>query len=215
MEFNYFDLVVSIVVLLLGLKGIINGFFKEVFGLVGIIGGIFIASRVGDSVGKYLSDMIFKFDNQSAISFTGFLATLAVFWILMIIAGALFKKLSSLSGLGAIDKLLGFAFGASKFFLIAAVIAHAVYNIKAVKSTVDDIMQTSVLFPVLVETGGFIMKLDPAQISQDLNNTVHQSTKKIEEKLELNLKESAQNIADETKQKLQQTLQQENNATQE
>jgi membrane protein required for colicin V production len=31
MEINYFDLVASIIILLLGLKGILNGFFKEVY----------------------------------------------------------------------------------------------------------------------------------------------------------------------------------------
>jgi len=116
MEFNYFDLIVSIIILFLGLKGIVNGFLKEVFGLIGIIGGIFIASRLGDSVGKFLSDLIFNFDNNSAISFTGFLATLVVFWLIMIVVGLMFKKLSSLSGLGALDKILGFIFGVSKFF---------------------------------------------------------------------------------------------------
>jgi len=179
MEFNYFDLVVTVIILLLGLKGIINGFFKEIFGLIGIIGGIFIASRMGDEVGTYLSDTIFKFDNSAAISFTGFLVTLALFWLLMILLGAIFKKLSSLSGLGIMDKLLGFIFGASKFFLIAAVIAHSAYNIKAVKSTIDSALGTSVLFPVLVSTGAFIMKMDPVEMSNDINNSVNKVTQKV------------------------------------
>ncbi len=42
MEFNYFDIIVSVIVLFLGLKGIINGFFKELFGLLGIVAGILI-----------------------------------------------------------------------------------------------------------------------------------------------------------------------------
>ena len=92
MEFNYFDLVVTVIILLLGLKGILNGFFKEVFGLVGIIGGIFIASRLGDDIGQYLSDLIFKFENSAAISFTGFIATLGLFWLLMVAVGYAFKK---------------------------------------------------------------------------------------------------------------------------
>ena len=182
MEFNYFDLIISIVILLLGLKGIINGFFKEIFGLIGIIGGIFIASRFGNRVGEYLSDLIFNFENNSAISFTGFLATLAAFWLLMIVIGLIFKKLSSLSGLGAIDKILGFIFGASKFFLITAVIAHAAYNIKAVKSVLDDTdLQSSKLFPILVKTGSFIMKLDPIEISNDINTTTESIQNKAQE----------------------------------
>jgi membrane protein required for colicin V production len=206
MDLNYFDLVAAIIILLLGLKGILNGFFKELFGLIGIIGGIFVASRFGNEVGKYLSDMIFKFQNESAINFTGFLATLAVFWLAMILLGAVFKKLSSLSGLGIVDRILGFLFGASKFFLIAAVIAHAAYNVNAIRSTVDSTMKNSVLFPILVETGAFIMKIDPVEISDDINATINESTKKIQESVDKVVEENAKEIAEKTKEKLKESM---------
>jgi membrane protein required for colicin V production len=205
MEFNYFDLIVAIIILLLGLKGVINGFFKELFGLVGIIGGIFVASRVGDDVGLYVSNLIFKFDNASAITFTGFLITLIVFWILMISMGALFKKLSAISGLGIFDKLLGFIFGSAKFFLIIAVITHALYNIKAIRETIDESMKTSFLFPIFVEAGSVIMKLDPIEITQEINTGIDKAKDTIEtglkektkETIETNLKEKTDQIHEE------------------
>ena len=190
MEINYFDIVAASIILLLGLKGILNGFFKEVFGLVGIIGGIFIASRAGDSVGEYLNTLIFNFSSPSAVSFLGFITTLAGFWILMVLIGYIFKRLSSLSGLGGFDRILGFVFGASKFFLIASVIAHAAYNIKSVKSSMESFMQTSVLFPVMVDAGAFIMKMDPVSVSEDINSTID----KIEEELKVTSKEVTQDI---------------------
>jgi membrane protein required for colicin V production len=202
MEFNYFDLVASIIILLLGLKGIINGFFKEVFGLIGIIGGIFVASRVGDQVGQYMSNLIFKFENSAAVSFTGFLATLALFWFFMIIVGFTFKKLSSMSGLGPVDKILGFVFGASKFFLIAAVIAHAAYNINAIKSAIDSSMKNSIVFPILVETGAFIMKLDPVKISDDINAT----TNTIEKKVSQSIDSAAQATINDAKKQLKEAM---------
>jgi membrane protein required for colicin V production len=206
MEFNYFDLIAAIIILLLGLKGIINGFFKEVFGLIGIIGGIFVASRYGDEAGKYLSDLIFNFQNSAAISFTGFLATLAIFWLVMITIGYAFKHLSNLSGLGPIDKLLGFVFGASKFFLIASVIAYAVYNIKAVRSSIDSALDGSVLFPILVETGGYIMKIDPVEMSDDINATIQKSNEAIVEKTQEIISESTIKKIDEVKDEIKQEL---------
>jgi len=204
MEFNYFDLVAAIIILLLGLKGIINGFFKELFGLIGIIGGISVASRMGDEVGKTLNNLIFKFDNEAAIGFTGFLATLAVFWIIMTVLGLIFKKLSSLSGLGPIDRILGFLFGASKFFLIASVIANSAYNIKAVKSVIDSNMKSSILFPIFVETGGYIMKLEPIESNEDINATINQQTKNVEKTIQ----ETTQNMINDTKKKLEKQLKQ-------
>ncbi|MDF1877147.1 CvpA family protein [Sulfurimonas sp. SAG-AH-194-L11] len=207
MEINYFDVVAAVIILLLGLKGIINGFFKELFGLIGIIGGLFIASRFGDSIGEYLNNLIFNFSSPSAVSFLGFLTTLAIFWLLMILIGYAFKKLSSLSGLGPVDRILGFVFGASKFFLIAAVIAHAAYNIKAVKSTLDSVMETSILFPIMVESGAFIMKIDPVGLSEDINATINQSSEAIKEKtnalINENTKEEIQKIQDQLKEQIQ------------
>ncbi|HIP20902.1 MAG TPA: CvpA family protein [Sulfurimonas sp.] len=191
MEINYFDVVAAIIILLLGLKGIINGFFKELFGLIGIIGGLFIASRFGDSVGEYLNELIFNFSSPSAVSFLGFLTTLAIFWLLMILIGYAFKKLSSLSGLGPVDRILGFVFGASKFFLIAAVIAHAAYNIKAVKPTLDSVMETSILFPIMVASGAFIMKIDPVGLSQDINATIEKGAEVIKNKTDTLISQSA------------------------
>ena len=117
----------------------------------------------------------------------------------MIGIGAAFKHLTLLSGLGPFDKLLGFVFGASKFFFITAVIAHASYNIQALKSLIDDSsLKTSILFPILTETGSYIMKLDPVGISQDIDTTtqefVTKSTQDIAEDTLKQLKDSMPNM---------------------
>jgi membrane protein required for colicin V production len=176
MDINYFDIVVGAIVLLLGLKGIINGFFKEMFGLIGIIGGIFIASRYGDSVGQKISDLIFHFENSAAVNFTGFLATLALFWIVMIGLGSLFKKLGSASGLGVVDRIFGFIVGSGKFFLIGAVIVYAMNNIQALQSKLEPIMQNSLLYPTMVEVGGYVMHLDPTDVSKEITETIENGT---------------------------------------
>jgi len=202
MELNYFDVVVGLIILILGLKGVINGFFKEVFGLIGIIGGIFIASRFGDIAGQYLNDNIFHFESSGAISFSGFLATLTLFWILMIILGTIFKKLSNISGLGPIDKLFGFVLGASKFFLITAVIAHAAYNIQALKTSIQPLVKNSILFPILTETGAYIMKIDPVEMGNDINISINKQVTQAQNKLETTLNQSAKDMVEKVKKDL-------------
>jgi membrane protein required for colicin V production len=197
MELSYFDLVVGIIILLLGLKGIINGFFKELFGLIGIIGGIFVASRLGDSVGRLISDSIFKFESQAAVSFVGFVSTLIIFWAGMIILGLLLTRLSRASGLGPIDKMFGFIVGSGKFFLIGAVIAYALYNVQAIRVNLQPAMKNSVLFPVMVAAGSFIMHIDPVEVSKDLNDTVDEGLKTAQEKIDT-AKESVSKKVDDT-----------------
>jgi membrane protein required for colicin V production len=206
MEVSYFDIVVLLIILFLGLKGIINGFFKELFGLLGIIGGIFVASRVGDSVGQLISSSIFKLQNSAAVSFTGFLITLIIFWLFMLGVGVIFKKLSSLSGLSVLDRVLGFVFSASKFFLIAAVIAYAASNMKAMKTNIDSIMKKSTLFPILVETGSIIMKLDALEISEDLNKTIDKSAEMFQDGATEALQNSTLQIIEDTKKRVEENI---------
>ncbi|MDX9813073.1 MAG: CvpA family protein [Sulfurimonas sp.] len=179
MDFSYFDIAVSIIILLLGLKGIVNGFFKEFFGLVGIIGGIFVASRVSISVGEPLSELIFKLESSSAINFLGFIVVLIAFWSLMILLGTIFKKLTSLSGLGLFDRILGFIFGAGKFFLITSVIVYAVFNIKAMESNFKNLAKNSISIPIFKEIGGVIMQLQPIDNLKDETSQVSQNAKTI------------------------------------
>lgn len=212
MEISYFDIVVGAIILLLGLKGILNGFFKELFGLIGIIGGVFVASRAGNSMGQMINDSLLHIQNQAAINFTGFLITLAVFWLAMIAIGFAFKKLSKISGLGPVDKIMGFVVGAGKFFLIIAVVAYAVYNIKVVRSNMQNTMNSSILLPVLVETGGFIMKLDTSNISKDINETITNKQEDIKNKVKTTIDENKDKIINEVSDQIQKN---EQNITQE
>ncbi len=184
MDLNYFDLIIGAIILLLGLKGILNGFFKEIFGLIGIIGGVFVASRVGDDIGKFLSDSIFKLENESAIKFTGFLVTLIAFWALMIFLGSILKRLSKLSGLGVFDKILGFVVGSGKFFLIISIIVFAIWNVKTIRVNIEDSVKNSIFFPIMVQTGGFIMKLDPIDSVEKLKEKEQELQQKIEDTIQ-------------------------------
>lgn len=207
MEINYFDIIVGAIILLLGLKGILNGFFKEVFGLIGIVGGVFVASRLGDDVGEYLSSLIFHFENHSATSFTGFLVSLIIFWSVMIALGTLLKKLGKLSGLGIYDKILGFVVGSGKFFLIVAVIVFAISNVKSLQPTVESVMKNSILYPVFVSSGGFIMKIDPveeiANVQEKVDATIDAAKEKVTEATQENASEMIEQQVQEIKSQLE------------
>ena len=204
MEFSIFDLIIGSIILLLGLKGILNGFFKELFGLIGIVGGIFIASRVASGVGGFLSDAIFKFDSPAAINFLGFIVTLALFWGTMLAAGIIFKKFSKLSGLGLVDRILGFVLGSGKFFFIASVIVYSVYNFKAVRENFD--IEGSIMLPALIETGRFIMQIDGAQITDDINKSIDSGLEKAKDVIQDEAAQKILEVAGEEKDALIKTV---------
>ena len=120
-----------------------------------------------------------------------------------------------MSGLGIVDRIFGFIVGAGKFFLIAAVIAYAAYNIKVLKTTVDESsMKDSILFPILVKTGAYIMKIDPTEVSNNINEQIDEATKKVSDgvsdTLTKKVEESAKEIVETTKKELDEVTTKEN-----
>jgi len=165
MDLNYFDVAVGSIVLLLGLKGLLNGFSKELFGLIGIIGGLFVASHVGGVLGKFLNDTLFNFETAAAINLIGFVFTVGIFWLFMVALGAGFKRLSSLSGLGSLDRILGFMVGASKFFFILSVIIYALFSVTAIRENFGEKMKNSIFFEPMMATGDFILHIETDDVT--------------------------------------------------
>ena len=163
-----FDVISLALVLILGIKGIINGFVKEVFGLFGIIGGIYFASRYAPEAGKMINDHLFSFSNQASLYLFGFIAILILFWISCIFIGYLLAQALSISGLSMIDKLAGFVVGSMKIFLVFSVLSVALSNIEFIKSRIEPYVAKSMMFPLFVETGNYIVKLDTTNMLENL-----------------------------------------------
>ncbi|MFP4331937.1 MAG: CvpA family protein [Campylobacterales bacterium] len=156
---NIFDVVAISLIALLGLKGLFSGFFKEAFGLAGILGGVYFGSRYGVSVAESISDNLFKLDNPNTMMLVGFVVVLISFWVLMIIAGKLLSSMMKLSGLGGLDRLLGFSFGAGKVFVVVSIITYALMNITVIKANTVDYTKDSMMIPVFTEVGSKILKI--------------------------------------------------------
>ncbi|MCR2064959.1 CvpA family protein [Campylobacter helveticus] len=184
MNFYWLDAFIIGFTLLLGLKGILNGLFKEIFGLLGIVGGVFIASKYANDGASFIQNTFYKIENESLASFAGFLAILVIFWIVCLLLGNFLAKLIKLSGLGFLDKIGGFLFGGAKVFLIFAILVFCVARIDFLNDKLENFAKDSYTLNLLKDTGAFIMNQPLAE--QSLKET------------EQNLKENLENISNET-----------------
>ena len=160
------DLVSIALILFLGIKGILRGFVKEVFGLIGIIGGIFIASKYAQLAGEYADANFLTLQNKSSIYLIGFIAVFILFWIVATFAGSILGKLVNSSGLGIVDKILGFIVGGAKIFLIFSVIIYVLSSIGIFKSSLNSIFEGSIMYPIFKEMGSKIVQIDPSQLNE-------------------------------------------------
>ncbi len=180
MDLNYFDVAVGSIVLLLGLKGLLNGFSKEVFGLAGIVGGVFVASHIGGIIGSFLSDTFFHFETSTATNLVGFIFALGIFWLIMVALGSGFKKLSTLSGLGPLDRALGFVVGSSKFFFILSITVYALFSVGVIRENFASKLSDSFFYEPMFATGNFLLHIetdDLTSMMDETNTTDHNSSK--------------------------------------
>lgn len=192
-DFNYFDVTISAIILILGIKGFMQGFIKEVFGLIGLIGGVYFASRLSGDAATFIEANFFKLENTSLLNLIGFLAILIIIWLGATILGSLFSKLTSESGLGFLNRLFGFIAGGGKYFLIFALIVTALANVKLVKDNLGKYVNDSILYPYLVEAGSYLIKIDTSAIGITASDAT-QVVKEIVVPNENNLSSSETNI---------------------
>jgi len=170
-DFNYFDITIGAIVLILGIKGFMNGFIKEVFGLVGLIGGVYFASRLAPTAAAFIDKNFLHLENSALLKLLGFLAILIIVWLAATILGSIFSKLTSASGLGFLNRLFGFIAGGGKYFLIFALIVTALSNVTLVKDNLEKYVQDSVLYPYLKKAGSSIINLDTTVLGLKKSST--------------------------------------------
>lgn len=159
-SFPWFDFIILALIIFLGLKGLVTGFVKEVFGIIGLIGGIVIGMRFGGEVGTLIDANVYNISNQAVQFSAGFLVTLLAFWLLSSFLGFIFDKLVHSSGLGIINRIFGFIFGALKIFLVFSIIIAIIPKISFLHAKVDELTKKSMLYPYLKGTGDWILDMD-------------------------------------------------------
>ncbi len=164
MDFNYFDVTIAAIVLILGIKGFMQGFIKEAFGLLGLVVGVYFASRLADKAASFIDTNFLHLENPSLLKLIGFLAILIVIWLGATILGTVLSKLTSVSGLGFLNRLFGFVLGGGKYFLIFALIVTALSNVTLIKDNLEKYVNDSVLYPYLKEAGSYLINLDTSSI---------------------------------------------------
>ena len=191
---NFFDVIVITLIIILGLKGLFRGFIKELFALIGIIGSVFIASRLAKNVGEIVNSII-PIDNEHTILLVGFIVAIVVFWLIAYFLGIVLEKIFSVSGLGIFDRVFGFLFGAGKIFLLFSVIAYAASQVKMINDNIEIKMKDSIVYPILKSSGSYIIKLDTTnlqnQVSDKFNGVVESAKQTLKEASKQELEKKA------------------------
>ena len=133
---NWLDIVIIIVVVSLGIAGLRQGMIRTVFGIAGLIGGIFLAGRYYDELAERLFPSGAIWGNIAAYAIV-LIATLVVAGVI----GWLLAKLVNFAALGWLDRfmgvILGIIIGGLLFAAILAIVLHFADHYPGMEATIN------------------------------------------------------------------------------
>lgn len=95
---------------------------------------------------------------------------LVLFWVFCLILGSFLSKLIKWSGLGFIDRIGGFLFGAAKIFLIFSIFVFCISKISFLNDKLNNFAQNSYTLDLLKNVGSYIMNQPLMETSIDKMN---------------------------------------------
>jgi membrane protein required for colicin V production len=180
MDFSWFDILVIVFIILLGIRGAVNGVIKELFNLLGLVGGVFLAARFAQNIGKIINENIYTMQNEAAVQLVGFVVIVLFFWFLCFIVGLVISKLFVLGILATLNRFLGFIFGGLKTFLIFSIIIFALSNIDFVRKNFDNALEGSFMYKAFLSVGSTILNMEIKTVSENLTEDITEITEEIQ-----------------------------------
>ena len=159
MGLNIFDIVVLVLILLLSIKGLLNGFTKELFSAIGLIGGIFAASYFSGIVAQYAHD---NFLNSLSMPLLSLIAKIVIFVVVWFVASLIGKGLYLISDsefTSTTSRLAGMFVKMVTLFLIFSIIAFVSSTKPQISERFKDTLSQSKLYPLLKDAGAMILNM--------------------------------------------------------
>ena len=182
---NYLDITIVALIFILSIKGFVNGFLRELFGLIGLIGGIVVASREFSFVAKYIYDKLYPLENMALLNLLGFIIIVLAIWIVSAIVGIVVSaKAHKHRKIGLISRVLGLSMSGGKYFLLFATIFVSLFNIPFIKDNLLNKIDinSSKVYPFVKEYGNLVINLDEIK-ELDIKSDDFMLSKKIESEI--------------------------------
>lgn len=186
---GYIDITILGIVLLVSFKGFYDGFVQEVSTLIGIVAGIFFASRLSGEMAVLFNQYIYNLNSPSVSLILGFIIVLAVFWVGFMLIGMAVSRFVKLTGLGILDRILGYVFSCVKVFCVFAFIVYGLNQIKFIQEIefMKQLPKNSKVYDAMLDTAKVIVNFDSIDEVdsriQKLGKNVEKTIKQVREKI--------------------------------
>jgi membrane protein required for colicin V production len=150
------DLAVAGFVLLAALRGWWRGFFRELFGLVGLAVGFYVAAKYTPVVSPWFAERVTG--PEALRDGIAFVSLFVAANLATNIVGFILDRVAAAFLLGGVNRAAGAVFGAGKAVAVAAVVLLFVHLFPPL-GTLDEQVMASPLGRSLVETAGDVLRV--------------------------------------------------------
>lgn len=189
-KFSYIDIGIIVLLILLSLKGIWQGIIRGLASFLGILLGIFFASRFYDGLGEWFATNIYNLGSPELNALVGFVIIITLIWAGFLLLGEILFRMVRFTPLVSVDAAFGLAFGFCKAFLLLSIIVFGISQIAWLKNFSQNVEQNSSIFPMMKNLSIKIMNLEQIQeVKENLNlekklNNTEDEIKDLSENLE-------------------------------
>jgi len=173
MGFHLVDVIIVGLVLFLAIRGLVNGFSKELFNFLALIGGIAVAARTHTVVGKFISEQNILPDlSPDFQKLIGFATVLILILIIFNIISSLRSNFRA-EHPGFLSRLLGYIISVARYIFIFSLIVFGINNADFLREKLAKHYEGSKLFTPMVQLGGKLLNVNQ---TPDENATVENNT---------------------------------------
>lgn len=150
-SFNHFDIVLSLIILILMVRGAFKGFVAEVLSFAALILGIAAAIIFGGLLSSLITDIFGESIWSPVIAFLGIF--IIVYLIVKLLEGVIHKGIEKLN-LYKLDKVMGFLLGLIEGILIVSCIVFivSIQPFVNVGDMVENSLFARIILPILIPT---------------------------------------------------------------
>lgn len=170
MGFNTVDVVIVGLAAFLAIKGLINGFTKELLNFIAIIGGIVVASNYNTTVIELLNkENIIPTISDSYAKIAGFLIIFIAIWLVTRVIASI---LSNSDSHGIVSRFLGYLISFARYLFIFSLIIFGINRSDhPFKEKVSSFQEKSKIFEPMSEIGSKLLNIDLKATAESENNT--------------------------------------------
>jgi uncharacterized membrane protein required for colicin V production len=173
MGLHIVEVVIVGLVAFLAIKGLVNGFSKELLNFITIVAGVLIAARYNIIIVQLINEQdLFPQITGDFVEIIGFILILLSIWLLISLISSIITKLTS-RPISFLSRVLGYVLSAARYVFIFSLIIYWYQSAEYFEERATKLKAETQYFELMADWGAMILNIDSNEtVVKDNNATM-------------------------------------------